>query len=60
MKELTTEEAYNLGAQAMQSHIVAVLMMHKTYELAPTILGMKPPRFQLPEQVTIETKKEQS
>ncbi len=52
-RPLSTEEAFTLGAQAMQSHIAAFLMARGHMTLAPQVLGMAPPRFQLPEVFTV-------
>jgi hypothetical protein len=55
-RPLSVEEAYNLGASAMQSQIAAFLMVKggpQGMVLAPQVLGLALPRFQLPEGVTI-------
>jgi hypothetical protein len=52
-RPLSTEEAFNLGAQAMQSQIAAFLMVRGHITLAPQVLGMEAPRFKLPETVVV-------
>lgn len=57
-RPLSPEEAFNLGAQAMQSHIVAFLAATGHLALAPKVLGLPPPRFQLPETFVVSNQGE--
>lgn len=53
----TPEYYYNLGAKAMQSHIAAYFMMKNKFDIAPLILKLPIPRFQIPEEQIMEEKK---
>lgn len=49
------EEAFRLGAEAMRSRIVAVVMMKGHTKLAVDILSTEAPAFSLPEKMVLAT-----
>lgn len=53
------EYYFKIGADAMQSRIVAILVMKGHTDIAPEILGIKVPDFKEPESMTIKTHNQQ-
>lgn len=52
--KLIREDAFRRGASAMQSKIVAFLVIKNQMELAPQVLGLEPPEESRSERMTIE------
>lgn len=49
----TPDEAFAAGAGAMQSQIVAMLMVSGHIALAPKVLSLPLPPFKMPEKLTL-------
>jgi hypothetical protein len=54
-QSISTEAAYNLGAEAMRSKVSAFLVMHGQITLAGKVLALSNPKFEIPEQQLIST-----
>ena len=49
------EYFFKIGAEAMQSRIVAFLVMNGEIKLAPKVLGMGVPEFEEPEYIELKS-----
>ena len=54
---MNPEDFFKLGAEAMRTEIATRLMMRGELKIAPLILKMELPRFQVPEKFSIEEEK---
>jgi len=52
----TPQEYFMMGASAMQSRVATILMIKGHMDIAPKVLEMDLPEFQIPESLEVEGK----